>query len=60
MSNNWVNNDEHVFAVYYLDNGASHWRVTNNVASNSTVAWAYFMTGGTGVPSNVSVSAIRI
>ena len=40
MSNNWVNNDEHVYAVFYLDNGASHWHVTNNVASNSTVAWA--------------------
>lgn len=48
MANNWVNNDEHVFAVYYLDNGASHWHVTNNVATNSTIAWAFFMTGGPG------------
>ena len=54
MSNNWVDQDEHVFAVYYLDNGASHWHVTQNVATNSTVAWAYFMTGGTGIPSNAA------
>ena len=54
MSNNWVNNDEHEFAVYYLDNGASHWHVTHNVASNSTTAWAYFMTGGTGDPTNAA------
>jgi hypothetical protein len=50
MSNNWVNQDKHVYAVYYLDNGASHWYVTNNVASNSSVAWVYFMTPGTGNP----------
>ena len=54
MSNNWVNNDEHVYAVYYFDNGASHWHVTNNLASNGTVARAFFMAGGTGIPSNVS------
>ena len=34
--------------LQYLDNGASHWRVTNNVASNSSLAWAFFMTGGGG------------
>jgi hypothetical protein len=48
MAHNWVSTDEHVFAVYYLDNGASHWHVTQNVATNSSVAWAYFMTGGPG------------
>ena len=52
MSHNWVNHDEHVFAVYYLDNGASHWHVTQNVAGNSSTQWAFFMTPGTGVPSN--------
>lgn len=37
-----------------LDNGASHWHVTQNVATNSTKQWAYFMTPGTGVPSNAA------
>ena len=54
MSNNWVNNDEHVFAVCYLDNGASHWYVKDNVASNSSVAWVFFMTPGTGIASNAA------
>lgn len=31
---------------YYLDNGASHWHVTQNVATDSANQWAYFMTGG--------------
>jgi hypothetical protein len=54
MSNNWVDHDMHVFAVYYLDNGASHWHVTQNVATNSTKQWAFFMTPGTGIPSNAA------
>jgi hypothetical protein len=44
VSNNWIDHDEHVFAIYYFDNGASHYHCTYNVATNSTVAWAYFMT----------------
>jgi hypothetical protein len=35
----------------YLDNGASHWVVTNNVASNASAAWAYFITGGNNKPA---------
>ena len=46
VSDNWVDSDSAVFAVYYLDNGASHWTFTQNVASNSPLAWAFFMTGG--------------
>ena len=37
--------------MYYVDNGASHWLVDNNVASNSSAAWAYFMTGGGNLPA---------
>jgi hypothetical protein len=48
VSHNWVDNDEHVFAVYYLDAGASHWHVTENVATNSSTAYAYLMNGGPG------------
>ena len=54
MRGNWVDHDEHVFAVYYLDNGASHWHVTQNVATNSSTQWAFFMTPGTGVPANAA------
>ena len=54
MSHNWVDHDEHVFAVYYLDNGASHWHVSQNVATNSTNQWAFFMTPGTGIASNAA------
>ena len=54
ISHNWVDHDEHVFAVYYLDNGASHWHVTQNVATNSTTQWAFFMTPGTGIPANAA------
>ena len=46
MSFNYIENDDAVFAVYYLDNGASYWHVTQNVAYNSPLAWAFFMTGG--------------
>lgn len=48
VHHNWVTRDEHVFAVYYCDNGCSHYTFTQNVATNSSVAWAYFFTGGPG------------
>lgn len=51
IANNWVDHDESVFAVYYLDNGASNWVVTNNVASNSSTAWGYFITGANNKPA---------
>ena len=54
MLHKQVDHDMHVFAVYYLDNGASHWHVTQNVATNSTKQWAYFMTPGTGIASNAA------
>ena len=41
ITNNWVDQDDAVFAVFYLDNGASHWHVTHNVASNSTSVGLY-------------------
>ena len=37
--------------VQYLDNGASNWVVTNNVASNSSTAWGYFITGANNKPA---------
>ena len=52
MSDNWVDHDEAVYAVFYLDNGSSDWLVTRNVASASPLAWAFFMTGGGGVPEH--------
>jgi hypothetical protein len=61
MSHNWCDADEAVFAVYYLDNGSSRWDVFQNVGSNSSLPWCYFMTGGggpTGKASNSSVSAL--
>jgi len=51
MMNNFVDTDEAVFAVFYLDNGASLWNVTNNVAFNSSLAWAGFLQGCCGLPS---------
>ena len=36
------------------NNGASHWHVSQNVATNSTTQWAFFMTPGTGVPANAA------
>ena len=51
MHHNYVNGDMAVFAVFYLDNGASFWWVHDNVATASPAAWAYFMTGGAGLPA---------
>lgn len=51
IANNFVDADEAVFAVYYLDNGASNWHVTENVAANSGAAWAFFMQGCCGAPA---------
>ena len=53
-SNNWVDSDEAVYAVYYLDNGASHWSFTQNVASSSLLAWAFFMQGCCNLPAGES------
>ena len=53
MSNNWCDHDANIGAgLIYLDNGASHWRVTQNVGTNSPNTTAVFMTGGTGDPAN--------
>lgn len=51
MHDNFVDGDNAVFAIYYLDNGASAWHVYNNVCTNSPSAWAYFMTGGANLPA---------
>ena len=51
MSGNSVEADEAVFAVLYLDNGASNWRVTENVVGNSPAAWAFFMQGCCNLPA---------
>lgn len=51
MSRNSVLADEAVFAVYYLDNGASWWYVTENVAQQSAAAWAFFMQGCCNLPA---------
>ena len=34
-----------------VDNGASFWSVHDNVCTSSPNAWAYFMTGGAGLPA---------
>lgn len=52
MANNWVDHDEAVYAVFYLDNGSSDWLVTHNVASASPLAWAFFLTGGGTLPEH--------
>jgi hypothetical protein len=45
ISDNYVEEDMAVFAVYYLDNGASNWLVERNVAANSSLAWCFYMQG---------------
>ena len=40
-----MDNDENVFGVYYLDQGASHWRITHNVATNSPKTLPYIIAG---------------
>jgi hypothetical protein len=52
MARNWVDSDEAVYAVFYLDNGSSDWLVTENVASASPLAWAFFLTGGGSLPEH--------
>lgn len=51
MIYNYVEQDNNVFAVYYLDNGASNWHVTRNVAATSPKAWAFFMQGCCNLPA---------
>jgi len=51
LTNNWADADEAEFAVWYLDNGASSWTVSNNVASSSPLAWAAFMQGCCNLPA---------
>lgn len=51
MAHNYVTDDEAVFAVLYLDNGASYWSVHDNVVTASPQAWAFFMTGGANLPA---------
>jgi hypothetical protein len=50
-TNNWVDTDEAVFAVFYLDNGASNWIFDGNVASNASLAWAGFLQGCCNLPA---------
>jgi hypothetical protein len=45
MRDNVVVQDLAVFAVYYLDNGASNWDVSRNVADASPLAWAFYLQG---------------
>ena len=45
MSHNFVDSDENEFGVYYLDSGASHWHLTQNVATNSPKALPYIIAG---------------
>jgi len=54
MQGNSVEADEAVFAVLYLDNGASWWQVTHNVVGNSPDAWAFFMQGCCNLPAHNS------
>jgi len=54
IARNSVEADEAVFAVLYLDNGASQWRVTENVVGNSSNAWAFFMQGCCNLPAHDS------
>jgi hypothetical protein len=51
MAYNYVEQDMAVFAVYYVDNGASFWSVHDNVCDASPKAWAFFMTGGGNRPA---------
>lgn len=45
MHGNFVNQSEAVYAVLYLDNGASFWNVSKNVAASSPKSWAVYMQG---------------
>lgn len=51
ISGNYVQQDEAVFAVYYMDNGATGYTVTNNVADASPLAWASFQQGCCNLPA---------
>jgi len=45
IHDNYVEADENVYAVFYLDNGASKWVLERNVAASSPLAWAFYMQG---------------
>lgn len=45
VSRNWVDNDDNVFGVYYLDQGASHWIISQNVATSSPKTLPYIIAG---------------
>ena len=45
IERNFAQGDEAVFAVFYVDNGASHYLVTHNVCRRAPLAWAGFLTG---------------
>lgn len=51
MHHNFVTGDNAVYAVYYLDNGASFWHVHDNVCTRSPSAWAFYMTGYANLPA---------
>lgn len=51
MEGNFVDADEAVYAVFYLDGGATNWLVRNNVASNSPLPWAFFLQGDPACPA---------
>jgi hypothetical protein len=57
ISQNYVDSDEAVFAVYYEDNGSSYNNLTLNVATNSPLAWAFFMTDCCGLPAYNSTTS---
>jgi hypothetical protein len=48
---NVVDGDNAVFAVFYLDNGASLWNFSHNVALDGPLAWAAFMQGCCNLPA---------
>jgi hypothetical protein len=51
ITRNFVELDQAVFAVVYLDNGASLWLVDSNVVTTSPLAWAFFMQGCCNLPA---------
>ena len=57
IHDNYVSQSEAVYAVFYLDNGASNWNVLRNVADASPLAWAVYLQGPpNSVPSAVNSS----
>ena len=43
IQRNYCDADEALYAVYYLDGGATNWNVEANVAANSPLPWAFFL-----------------